>query len=161
MAYQRTGNFQAGEDVAQETFVTAWRKIGELRDPGKVRPWLLRIASALAVDHLRRDKASRREPLTNETDPAATADRPDEAAAAREEEALVWSTLESLTESCRLPMILHYREGQSAAQIAVALEVSEEAVRQRLCRGRDMLREKVASLVEGVLCRRVRPRCSS
>lgn len=155
VAYQRTGSLQSGEDVAQETFVTAWRKIGELREPEKLRAWLLRIAGALAVDHLRRDKASRREPLTNEADFAAAGVLPDEAAAAHEEEALVWSTLESLPESYRLPLILHYREGQSAAQVAEALELSEDAVKQRLSRGRDMLRERLSGLVEGVLRRRV------
>ncbi len=154
VAYQRTGSLQAGEDVAQETFVTAWRKLGDLREPEKLRAWLLQMARGLAVDHVRRDKASRREPLGERDDVAAEGDAPDEAAVAREEEALVWAALEALPENFRLPLILHYREGQGTAEIAAALELSEEAVRQRLSRGREELRERLSGVVEGVLRRR-------
>ena len=45
-------------------------------------------------------------------------------------------------------MILFYREDQSVAEVAGALVLSEDAVKQRLSRGRGMLREQVAELVE-------------
>jgi zinc protease len=48
----------------------------------------------------------------------------------------------------RDPLILFYRNGDSTAEVADALELSEETVRQRLSRGRGMLNERVARLVE-------------
>ncbi len=73
-----------------------------------------------------------------------------------EEETLVWQALERIPESYREPLILFYREDRSVAEVAGALELSEDAVKQRLSRGRGMLREQVAELVEGGL-RRSRP----
>ena len=55
--------------------------------------------------------------------------------------------------SYRDPLVLFYRSGDSTAEVAEALELSEEAVRQRLSRGRAMLNERVARLVESGLRR--------
>ena len=76
---------------------------------------------------------------------------PDEAAATDEESALVWQTLNRLPEATRLPLILFYREGQSIAAVAEAMELSEDAVKQRLARGRAALRERMSALAESVL----------
>ena len=81
---------------------------------------------------------------------------PAEEAVSREEESLVWQALERIPEAYREPLILFYREDQSVAEVAGALVLSEDAVKQRLSRGRGMLREQVAELVEGSL-RRSRP----
>ena len=54
-----------------------------------------------------------------------------------------------IPENYREPLILFYREQQSVAEVAAALDVSPDAVKQRLSRGRQMLREQVASVVEG------------
>lgn len=151
VAYEKTRRLPLGEEVAQETFVTAWKKIGELRDASKLKPWLLKIAHALAIDCLRREKLDRFQKL--EADDLDAAPGPDESLASRDEESLVWTTLEGLPENYRLPLLLCYREGQSTAEIARALDLSEDAVKQRLSRGREMLRERLSGLVEGVLRR--------
>lgn len=41
------------DDIVQESFVVAWQRLPELADPGKVRGWLMRIASRRALDRLR------------------------------------------------------------------------------------------------------------
>jgi zinc protease len=74
----------------------------------------------------------------------------------REEEALVWQALETIPETYREPLILFYREQQSVAEVGAALELSADAVKQRLSRGRGMLQKRVAHLVEEAL-RRSRP----
>src|SRR5213594_3095956 len=48
------GDFAASEDAAQEAFLTAWRKIHELREPERLRGWLAQIARNAALGHLRR-----------------------------------------------------------------------------------------------------------
>ncbi|MGA2662006.1 MAG: sigma factor, partial [Verrucomicrobiota bacterium] len=40
LAYCATGNVSRSEDLAQETFVSAWKQLAELREPAKLRPWL-------------------------------------------------------------------------------------------------------------------------
>lgn len=40
LAYCATGDMSRSEDLAQETFVSAWKQLAELREPAKLRPWL-------------------------------------------------------------------------------------------------------------------------
>ena len=60
LAYSATGSLTQSEDLAQETFVTAWRRLPELREPVKLRAWLCGIARNLIGMALRRDA---REPV--------------------------------------------------------------------------------------------------
>src|SRR5690349_94692 len=46
------GDFAASEDAGQEAFLTAWRKIQELREPHHLRPWLAQIARNAALGQL-------------------------------------------------------------------------------------------------------------
>ncbi|MDX1952479.1 MAG: sigma-70 family RNA polymerase sigma factor [Verrucomicrobiota bacterium] len=155
LAYSNCGNLARSEDVAQETFVAAWQKLGELREPSQLRGWLCGIARNLSKNAVRRElrrggaEASMEEipePVTTEADPATKA-------ISQEEEQLLWRSLGGLPENYREPMVLFYREGQSIAQVARALDLSEETVRQRLFRGRAFLREEMTMLVESTLTR--------
>jgi hypothetical protein len=78
---------------------------------------------------------------------------PSERAISREEVELLWRTLEQLPETYRLPLVLFYREHQSIETVARNLDLSEEAVRQRLSRARKLLQEEVQVFVETSLSR--------
>jgi RNA polymerase sigma factor (sigma-70 family) len=145
------GDFGASEDAAQEAFLTAWRKIHDLREPEKLRSWLGQIARHAALGNLRRQR--KHDPLDQASATADSAPAPDEATASEEEAALVRDSLSKLPETYRLPLVLYYRDGQSVRAVAEALGVSEDAVKQRLARGREMLREQMSGLVESVLGR--------
>jgi hypothetical protein len=71
----------------------------------------------------------------------------------REEEAILWRALERIPDVYREPMILFYREDKSVERVASELELSEDAVKQRLSRGPKLLHEEVAAFVEGTLSR--------
>lgn len=145
------GDFAASEDAAQEAFLTAWRKFHELREPERLRAWLAQISRNAALGHLRRTRGY--DPLENASVVPDESPLPDEAAASGEESALVRESLAKLPEIYRLPLILFYREGQSVRAVAEALSISEDAVKQRLARGREMLRSRMSVLVETVLTR--------
>ena len=81
---------------------------------------------------------------------------PDEAAVSDEEAALVRDALARLPENYRLPLVLFYRENKSIRDVAEALDLSEDAVKQRLSRGREMLRERMEGVLDSVL-RRSKP----
>src|SRR5438093_5084588 len=81
------GDFAASEDAAQEAFLTAWRKFHDLREPERLRAWLAQIARNAALGHLRRTRGHdslEEAPILADESPA-----PDEAAANRDEAALV------------------------------------------------------------------------
>lgn len=145
------GDFTASEDAGQEAFLTAWRKIHDLREPERLRAWLGQIARHAALGHLRRRRGH--ETLEDALLLPDDSPAPDEAAANQEEAALVRESLARLPETYRLPLILFYREGQSVRAVAESLALSEDAVKQRLARGRELLRDRMSGLIETVLKR--------
>src|SRR5436305_1197927 len=145
------GDFAASEDAAQEAFLTAWRKIQDLREPERLRAWLAQIARNAALGHRRRQRGH--EALADDPNFADESPSPDEAAANEEEAAIVRDTLAKLPENYRLPLVLYYRDGKSVQAVAQALDISEDAAKQRLARGREMLRDQMSGLIETVLTR--------
>src|SRR5436190_10344291 len=79
------GDFAASEDAGQEAFLTAWRKIGELREPESLRAWLGQIARNAALGQLRQKRGH--DVLENDAALADDSPQPDEAAASEEEAA--------------------------------------------------------------------------
>jgi RNA polymerase sigma factor (sigma-70 family) len=157
VAYNGCGDLALSEDVAQEAFWAAWRQRDSLAEPSRLGAWLCGIARNLGHNARRRVAPTAHiVPLETAANVPASEPGPAETAVSREEEALVWQALAQIPESYREPLILFYREEQSLAEVAAALDLSPDAVKQRLSRGRGMLQERVAQLVEGAL-RRSRP----
>ncbi|MCB1124257.1 MAG: RNA polymerase sigma factor, partial [Verrucomicrobiae bacterium] len=156
LAYSNLGNLSESEDVAQEAFVEAWKKLGNLREPDKLKSWLCGILR-FKISHHRRSKA--RQPISYadelpEADLLESNNEPIEDVAMKaEEQNLLWQALEAVPETYRETLVLYYREHRSMEHVASALEISEDAVKQRLSRGRKLLQEKMMSFVEGALTR--------
>jgi len=156
LAYSRIGHLGLSEDVAQETFITAWKHLRLLREPDKLRAWLCGIVRNRIHKNLQRegrDPVQRAEPLERVDDAPAEEALPSEQTIGREEEAILWRSLERIPELYREPLVLFYREHQSVERVAAELELSEDAVKQRLSRGRKMLQEEVQAFVESTLSR--------
>ncbi len=155
LAFSACGSVASSEDLAQETFLTAWRQLRDLRDPKKLRQWLCGIVRNLAANSLRRDlrRGGEPAPLEAAADEASAEMDPSALAVTREEETLLWRALAGMPENYREPMVLFYREQQSVAEVAEDLGLSEETVKQRLSRGRALLRDEMTALVESTLTR--------
>ena len=96
LAFSATGGVAQSEDLAQETFVEAWRQLADLREPEKLRPWLFGILR-FKVSRLRRadgrEPVRRADPLDEASAvPSADVPVPDQAVH-QEEQALMWSAL--------------------------------------------------------------------
>lgn len=154
LAYSATGSVSESEDVAQETFVEAWRQLRTLREAEKLRPWLCGILRH-KVGRLRRTDARepvrRAEELEAAGELSTTEDPAMNVAMHKEEQAILWAELERVPELYREPLVLYYREHRSVEHVAVALDLTEDAVKQRLARGRKILQERVLAFVEGAL----------
>ena len=156
ITYNATGSLSLSEDLAQETFLAAWRQLSELREPTRLRAWLCGITRFLVGKEYRHQG---REPLHAAETLDAIQERPSlEAspamqAVSREEETILWRALERIPDIYREPLILFYREEKSIERVAAELELSEDAVKQRLSRGRKLLHEEVIAFVEGTLRR--------
>ena len=133
VAYSGNGNVAQSEDIAQETFVTAWTHLAELREPARLKSWLCGIARNLAHNLHRRDVrrgTESIETLEPMSEPISPETLPDESAARGDDEALAWRALESVPEIYRETLVLYYRQHQSIEHVAVSLDISEETVRQ-------------------------------
>jgi RNA polymerase sigma factor (sigma-70 family) len=156
LAYSATGNLGQSEDLAQETFITAWRHLRRLREQNKLRAWLCGIARNRINYSLRRgshEPLRAAEPLEAAQELPSHDPLPRDQTISKEEEAILWRSLEHIPEIYREPLVLFYRKQQSIESVAVALELSEDAVKQRLSRGRKLLAEEVTAFVEGALQR--------
>ena len=154
LAYSATGSLSQSEDLAQDTFVAAWKQLGNLREPPKLRSWLCQIARNLASDTLKkqgREPSHRAESLEEIAGSHSPEPLPIEQTISNEEQAILWRSLERIPELYREPLVLFYREHQSIESVAQNLELTEDAVKQRLSRGRKMLHEQVLAFVEGAL----------
>ena len=154
LAYSCVGDVKHSEDIAQEAFVEAWKKLDTLRDPEKLKSWLCGILRFKASHH-RRKQAKQTINTTEEiadhhseeTENAAL----DEQAIQQQEQTLLWKALDGMEDTYREPLILFYREEQSVERVAVALDLSEDTVKQRLSRGRKLLKRAMSSVVENAL----------
>jgi RNA polymerase sigma factor (sigma-70 family) len=156
LAYSATGSLNASEDLAQETFLTAWKQLAGLREPEKLRGWLCAIARNIINSSLRRqgrEPSHRAESLEETPETLAPEPQPMEQTISNEEQAILWRSLEQIPELYREPMVLFYREQQSVESVAQSLDLTENTVKQRLSRGRKMLQEQVTAFVEGALAR--------
>lgn len=156
LAYCATGRLSESEDLAQDAFLDAWRQLCTLREPEKLRPWLCGILR-YKVGRLRRSEGHepvrQAEALELAEEMPSSDEPPGDLAIDREEQAILWSALERVPELYREPLVLYYREHRSVEHVAAALDLTEDAVKQRLARGRKILQERVLSFVEGALSR--------
>ena len=154
LAYSNTGSLSQSEDIAQETFVAAWKQLDHLREPNKLRAWLCQIARNRTYDSLKkqgREPSHAAELLENATETIAPEPLPLDQTISNEEQAILWRSLERIPEIYREPLVLFYREHQSIESVAKNLELTEDTVKQRLSRGRKLLHEQVLAFVEGAL----------
>lgn len=154
ITYSRTRDQALSEDVAQDTFIAAWKQLDQLREPGRLRSWLCGIARNLARKARRR--SDRETPI--EDPEIAAGDNPFDAVSGAQAERVVGEALSRVPESYRDVLVLYYREQRSVREVAAALGISEAATLQRLARGRQHLADGVTSLVEKSLRAQRKPR---
>lgn len=143
------------EDVAQETFVRAWRGLGRFREESTFKTWLYRIATNVARTHL--DRCGRRariadRSLDDETAPVQAGDVPSRAPDA--ETSLVRReaidrALSELPDELRQALVLRDVEGLDYKEIAAVTGAPIGTVESRIFRARRRLRTLLRPLVSG------------
>ncbi|MCU0310821.1 MAG: sigma-70 family RNA polymerase sigma factor [Acidimicrobiales bacterium] len=123
-------------EVAQETFLVAWRQLATLRDPSAFGGWVLRTSRNKALNRLERERRST--PVDRDEHPAlagleAAGDVAGEVDA-RAHQDLLWAAAAALGERDASVLDLHLRHGFDAAEIAEALDVTTNNAHQLLFR---------------------------
>ncbi len=140
-------------DIVQDSYLRAFRSLGQLREAEKFGPWVKRIAHNRAIDYLRQKKpVAFSEMLPDDSDEAVEFedDRPEnlpEVAIDRRETArLIGEILDSLPEDQRACITMFYYEQLSVNEIAAELNIPEATVKSRLQYGRKKIETQVRNL---------------
>ena len=136
-ALAHTRNPADADDVVQDTFINAYTALDTLRTPAKFGPWVLTIARNMARQHLRK------KPVTSPAADAVHMESPAATAQRKELLAVLSGAMATLNEHERETILLHYFAGQSAREIADALDINRTAVLKRLQRGREHIGEQL------------------
>ena len=167
--YRMTGSLEEVEDLVQETFLRAWKRIDGFEGRATLRAWLYRIATNASLDALRGrarrvlpqhlapppvsdlDQPPRTDipwlqPIPDRLwEPAAPADQePDAVVVSRETIELAFlAAIQHLAPQPRAVLILRDVLGWSARRTAEQLDVTEASLRSHLHRARGVLRERL------------------
>ncbi|MEO6366028.1 MAG: sigma-70 family RNA polymerase sigma factor [Luteimonas sp.] len=139
-----TRDVPTSEDIAQDAFLNGWQQLRKLNNPDSFLPWLRQITRNLSRDHLRGLHRGPRPVDDADAAIAAAADAgptPVQQLLDSERRRAAAELISALPEDSREVLLLFYREGQSSQQVAELLGLSDAAVRKRLSRARQLVRE--------------------
>ena len=154
LTLRMTGNPEDAMDLAQETFLNAWRGLKFFKGDSAFSTWVYRLASNACIDHLRRQK--RRQDISapmpvNEEDDSVP-DIPDERFQPEQElerqelRRAVAAGLDQLSDEHRQVLVMREINGLSYQEIGDILDLETGTVKSRIARARNSLRK---ILVEG------------
>jgi RNA polymerase sigma-70 factor (ECF subfamily) len=138
---------ETARDLAQEVAIRAWRHLGDLDEPRTFTAWVRRIAANAARDHLRRVAVRREDDLdaavnvADDDDPHARAER-------LAELRLMLAVLDD-EDAETVELLVAKANGESIASMAERLGISDAALKMRLMRVRNRLRQRLDELRAG------------
>mgnify|MGYP003623287522 CR=1 FL=1 len=136
-AVSRLKNKEDVEDAIQESIVTAFKNIGNLRDNSYFKTWLIRIMVNTCSDIIKKESKYvdlnpyLEENMTDSSDTAKSVETKHD----------VESVMSALKENDRLILNLLYSQDMSVKQISEVLGLSENAVKLRISRGREKFKK--------------------
>lgn len=157
-----TGDEKTAEDLAQKTFVKAYRNLEDFRGDASLKTWLYRIARNLCYDHHRKQNRNREYPSglfqrkDNEENPGPPSrdkksERPTRRVEQKEIVQIVRETIQDMRPEFRSILILRELEDHSYDEMSRILDIPVGTVRSRLYRARKKLKEILTEAYDGDL----------
>ncbi len=147
-AYRNVGDYQQAEDIAQEVFIKAYRKLAQLKWPHKFRSWLYTIVSNECKLWLRNHSREQEQEVSwddvppENLDELAVRNHSDE-----DIDLTVRSAMETLPDDRQIALSLFYMSSMSVREIAHFMGVSPNSVKIKLHRGRRQLGEELEKMI--------------
>jgi len=154
LAYRMTGNEQDAEDVVQEAFLRAFRRLNQFAGQASFGVWLYRIAANCSLDLLRRRQRQADAGALGTALPAETLDllpgsapTPDAVVANAEMQQQVQSALDALSPQERAAFVLRHFENRSISDISAALGLRVSAAKHSVFRAVQKMRQALAPIL--------------
>ena len=137
----------SADDLYQDTFLEAMKKLAVIRYEDNPTSYLLSVAIRLWKNRVRKFAwRNRIAPQVGETaleqEGGATPDV-SEKAVANEERGMLWKAIDALDDRYRIPLLLYYMEEQSVAELAELLSIPQGTVKSRLHKARQLLEKEL------------------
>src|SRR5258705_5318532 len=134
------------DDLVQEVFLLALRQLHSLRDISRFGAWLGTITRNRANDYFRKSIPDKKvtEPVSEDQADSRTAND-----ASEQQAGVILAVVPGLPEPYREPLILRLVEGMTGPEIAARTGLTHGSVRVNLCRGMQLLREKLGETARG------------
>ena len=148
LAWRKVGDFHIAEEITQDTFLQAHKKLASLKDPNQFAGWLYVIADRLCRAWFRKQQPPTQSLETTDGETLEETDYSNYIREQREDIAvehrrqIVQKLMEKLPESERTVMVLYYLGEMSCKEISKFLGVSSNTVRSRLQRARKRLKNE-------------------
>ncbi|MDQ6525823.1 sigma-70 family RNA polymerase sigma factor [Nocardioides sp. LHD-245] len=149
-AYSMLRNREEAADCVADAFVVMAEKVGQLRDPARLRPWLYAVVRNECLRTLRgrAREAHDDEWLEAMPDQGSGPEQQVADAAGRDElRELVWAAIEGLNDRDRALLDLHLRQGLDGAELAAAMDVTTQNSYVMLSRARDQVERSLGALL--------------
>lgn len=155
LAFRMTGSEHDAEDVVQETFLKAYRRLDQFESRAHFGTWLHRVAANCAWDLLRSRRRRSEEPLEADAGEGAgmlpaNDPSPDRLALSAEVRARVEGAMARLSPMERAAFVLRHHQGMSIREIGAALDLDVSATKQSIFRAVRKMRQALEPLAGAV-----------
>ncbi len=141
--YRMTGNRHDAEDLAQEVLMRVYRALPRFRPEAPFRPWLYKIATNVAINHLKARRVT--VPIDDVFAASGSFNSPELSAEIHETQQNIGRAIRAMPETYRAVILMRHIEELSYEEIALALDVPLGTAKVRLHRARLMLQEKLVA----------------
>jgi RNA polymerase sigma factor (sigma-70 family) len=161
--YGMVNDYGRAEDITQEVFISALRRMRETERPIAFKPWIYEIAKNACIDQFRRSRRAEEVSFDAEegagaAETARLASRdgsPDEAIAAKQQLSHLCGAFGGLSDTHHQILVLRELEGLSYREIGEKMGLSRPSVESTLFRARRRLTEEYDELISGERCIRI------
>ena len=143
-------NAQDREDIAQETFINAYRNLHQLSNPDRFSYWLIKIAQNQCRDWIRKNRDHTIPVDEVDENLLNAADSPERESIESEQRQIIAQTIQALPETERQIAHAHYLEGTSHQELVNHHGLSYQSVCVRLSRAKQKLAKRLQHLLTGV-----------
>ena len=146
LALKMLKNESSAEDIVQETFISAFSNVANLKNPDSWHSWVNTIAANKCRNEIRKKNPMLLDESENEQffgEETSTGFIPEKALDSRENQKIILNIIDNLPTTQKMCLMLHYYQQFQITQIAQIMECSEGTVKSRLFAAREKIRTEV------------------